>query len=292
MIEPWAAASADGAPDLFCERCGSPARPDGALLRVGLTTCRACGIHACQRCWARSVGACPACGVTIEATSMLRSLRGTDRAATVSPAPPAPRSSRTHSPRAATLTAVAILLAVGATAFAFIPRPVPPVGGVAGIASTPGAGTRGAAGPGSSTTPPVSAEPATPTGRPPAGPGRGDVAGDVSDGPSAGAGSSGPDPTPTPRVTPGPTRAPTPEPTGTPAPEPTPTSAPTPTPCFAVAPRLIGELRSDARQIWADAGFTGRVIALGGRGNYVIGSQSRTAGHNYPCDSNLTIGPA
>jgi len=101
-----------------------------------------------------------------------------------------------------------------------------------------------------------------------------------------------PGPTPAPPATPAPTRAPTPEPTPTPPLEPTPTSPPTPAPCIAVAPQLIGELRSDARQMWADAGFTGRVTALAGHGNYVIGSQSRTAGREYPCDSDLTIGPA
>jgi len=296
MIEPWAAASADGAPDRFCERCGSPARPDGAVLRVGLTTCKACGIHACQRCWARSVGACPACGVATEATSVLRSLRGTDRAATVAAAPLAMPLARTHAPRAATVAAVAILLALGATAFAFMPRPgAPPAGGVAGIADIPGTRADREAGNGSSPFPSVPATPATTTDRPTAAAGGGEVAGDVSDGSSAGdPGSSDqdPGPTPAPPATPAPTRAPTPEPTPTPPLEPTPTSPPTPAPCIAVAPQLIGELRSDARQMWADAGFTGRVTALAGHGNYVIGSQSRTAGREYPCDSDLTIGPA
>jgi hypothetical protein len=32
-------------------------------------------------------------------------------------------------------------------------------------------------------------------------------------------------------------------------------------------------------------------VALGGPGNYVIGSQTRTAGEAYPCDSDVTIGP-
>lgn len=289
MIEPWAAASADGAPDRFCERCGSPARPDGAVLRVGLTTCKACGIHACQRCWARSVGGCPACGIATEATSVLRSLRGTDRAATVAPAPLVPPPARTRVPRAPAVATIATLLALGATAFALMPRGVaPPLGGVAGISGTPGASMEGSAGIGSSATPSTSEKPAAATDRPTAGAGRGDVAGDVSDGSSAGdPGSSNPDPdpTPTPPATPAPTRAPTPEPKPTPAPE------PTPAPCLLVAPQLIGELRSDARQIWASAGFTGRVTALAGHGNYEIGSQSRTAGRVYPCDSDLTIGP-
>ena len=290
MIEPWAAASADGAPDRFCERCGSPARPDGALLRVGLTTCKACGIHACQRCWARSVGACPACGVATEATSVLRSLRGTDRAATVAVAPLARPPARTNAPRAA-VAAIATLLALGATAFAFMPRGAAPLaGGVAGVAGMPAASADGSATSGSSATPSVPSRPAAATGRPTAGAGRGEVAGDVSGGSSAGdPGSS--DPTPTPPARPAPTRAPTPEPTPTPLPEPTPTSPPTPSPCLAVAPQLIGELRSDARGIWAAAGFTGRVTALAGHGNYVIGSQSRMAGHEYPCEADLTIGP-
>ncbi len=51
---------------------------------MGLTTCRACGIHACQRCWARSVGWCPACGVSMVATPLLRTLPAEQRrAATV-----------------------------------------------------------------------------------------------------------------------------------------------------------------------------------------------------------------
>ena len=60
--------------DQYCERCGSPAGPVANLSRMGLTTCRACGIHACQRCWARSVGWCPACGVSMVATPLVRSL--------------------------------------------------------------------------------------------------------------------------------------------------------------------------------------------------------------------------
>ena len=297
MIEPWAAASADGAPDRFCERCGSPARPDGGLLRLGLTTCKACGIHACQRCWARSVGACPACGVPTEATATLRSLRGTDRAATVSAAASPPPPSRSTAPRVAVAAAVAIALALGATALAFMPRPQgPPLGGVAGITGTPSATADGPATSGSSAGPSAPPKAAGASGRPTAGAGRGELAGDVSGGSGAGdPGSSNPDPgaTPTPRppATPAPTRAPTPEPT-LPPPEPTPTSPPTPAPCLAVAPRFLGELRSDARGIWVSAGFTGRVTALAGHGNYVIGSQSRTAGREYPCDSDLTVGPA
>ena len=293
MIEPWAAVSADGASDRFCERCGSPARPDGALRRVGLTTCKACGIHACERCWARSVGACPACGVAIAATSVLRSLRETGRVAAVPSAPPAGLPTPTRTPRKAAGAAVAILLALGATAFAFVLRPAaPPAGQVAGIAGTPGASADAADRSGSSAAPTGPAHPAAATGRPTGAPGRGQVVGGAADEPRAGGpGSSSPDPIPTRPATPAPTRAPTPEPTPTPAPEPTPTSPPTPTPCLLVAPQLIGELRSDARGIWAGAGFTGRVTALGGHGNYVIGSQSRTAGREYPCDSELTIGP-
>src|SRR3954471_10172194 len=139
MIEPWAARSADGAPDLFCERCGSPAGPDGGLQRVGLSTCQACGIHACPRCWARSVGACPACGVSIATTRVLRSLPD-------SPAPPPARTPAGARPRprrarrAPAVVAAAGLLAVLAIAFASIlAGTTSPAGRVAGIVGTPGA---------------------------------------------------------------------------------------------------------------------------------------------------------
>jgi hypothetical protein len=162
---------------------------------------------------------------------------------------------------------------------------------VAGLVGTPGANVDGAGPSRSSAAPPVPVGPGVATSRPTPASGPGQATGGGSNKTTTGgSGSSTPDPVPTPRDTPAPTRAPTPDPT--PAPEPTPTSSPGPTPCLLVAPRLIGELRSDARTIWSGAGFTGRVIALAGHGNYVIGSQSRTAGHTYPCDSDLTIGPA
>jgi hypothetical protein len=43
--------------------------------------------------------------------------------------------------------------------------------------------------------------------------------------------------------------------------------------------------------LWIAAGFTGVVTALEGHGNYVIGSQNRTAGKAYPCDTGVTVGP-
>ena len=73
------ASSADRTDDRFCERCGNQADPATTLSRLGLTTCRSCGLHACQRCWARSVGWCPACGVSMVATPLLRSLPAAQR---------------------------------------------------------------------------------------------------------------------------------------------------------------------------------------------------------------------
>jgi hypothetical protein len=96
-----------------------------------------------------------------------------------------------------------------------------------------------------------------------------------------------PDPpsSPEPAPTPTPTRAPRP----TPPPKPTPD--PTATPCLAIAPQLTGERRNSAAAIWTQAGFSGRVTALEGHGNYAIATQSLTVGHEYPCDAGVTIGP-
>ena len=43
--------------------------------------------------------------------------------------------------------------------------------------------------------------------------------------------------------------------------------------------------------MWSDAGFTGAVTFQPGNGNYVIGTEDRTAGRAYPCDSTVTVGP-
>ena len=67
--------------------------------------------------------------------------------------------------------------------------------------------------------------------------------------------------------------------------------SPAATPCLRVAPLLVGERRNDAPASWGDAGFSGPVAADEGHGNYLIQTQSRTAGREYPCDSGVTIGP-
>jgi hypothetical protein len=54
----------------------------------------------------------------------------------------------------------------------------------------------------------------------------------------------------------------------------------------------VGQLRSAARRIWLDAGFTGAVDAGGVQGNFVIGSQTPAAGLQRPCDTGLTIAPS
>jgi len=85
--------------------------------------------------------------------------------------------------------------------------------------------------------------------------------------------------------------APVPTPPPRPRPIPTPTANPTATPCLAVAPQLTGERRNDAAGIWSQAGFSGPVTAVEGHGNYLIASQSRTAGREYPCNVGITVGP-
>jgi len=86
-----------------------------------------------------------------------------------------------------------------------------------------------------------------------------------------------------------PTPTPTPVPTATPTPTATP--APTPTPCTLAAPQLVGQRKNDAAGLWSGAGFTGTVTTLPGTGNYVIGSQDKIAGQQYPCNSSVTVGP-
>lgn len=60
---------------------------------------------------------------------------------------------------------------------------------------------------------------------------------------------------------------------------------------MAQAPKLVGQPWNGAAKIWRDAGFTGAVTRLTGKGNYVIATQDRVAGRAYPCDSTVTVGP-
>lgn len=289
MIEPWAASSADRADDRFCERCGSPARPAANLRRRGLSTCRACGIHACLRCWARSAGSCPACGVSIAAASPLRPM---PVGRVESPKDAAPIASRrllrVHG-RLAAAGAVGMLVVTAIAFPAGLRVPTGPSGQVAGIVGIPGdASDR----PSPSDSIATTSAPAEGGGWPPAAAGHGSTDGTGAP-PPGGSTPEMPGPTPT-----SPTRSPSAsEPTATPTPTPTlrPTSTPTPiptaTPCLRVAPQLTGERRNDAPAIWSQAGFSGTVTALEGHGNYLIVTQSRTAGHEYPCDAGVTVGP-
>jgi len=284
-----AASSADRTNDRFCERCGNQADPATTLSRVGLTTCRVCGLHACQRCWARSVGWCPACGASMVATPLLRSLPAAQRrdgAARPVPAAVLPPGSQPHPRRARSrlpvLAAAGAAAVVAATAFAFVfGVPIGPTGGVAGVTGTPGAAGLGGLGLGNPT-PSSAGSPSGATPRPGRTPAPTPRRG------TPGAALAVPDPTPR---APDPTTAPTPRRTPRPTPRPTPRSTPAPTRCVAIAPNLVGQHRNGAGGLWSAAGFTGAVTALGGHGNYLIASQDRTPGASYPCSAGVTIGP-
>jgi hypothetical protein len=139
------ASSADRTNERFCERCGNQTDPATTLSRVGLTTCRSCGLHACQRCWARSVGWCPACGVSMVAMPLQRSLpskQRQDSGAGVLPVAAAASTlaARPRRNRLPAFVAAGAAFVVAATAFAFVSGfPLRPTGGVAGATGTPGA---------------------------------------------------------------------------------------------------------------------------------------------------------
>jgi hypothetical protein len=287
MIRARIQAAADRPDDRFCERCGNPAGPRTTLTRAGLTTCQACGIHACERCWARSAGWCPACGVSIVAAPLQRTLpsekwraggvgAATPRMSGAAAATAGRRSSRGRLPAVA---AAGAALVVTATAFAVMfGVPLGPNGGVAGVTGTPG--VSGLDGGGIAT--PVASQDGivsdpSATERPRTGSG---TTGAGAEPPLPGGGTQPPRPTPAPRVTPRPTTKPKPTPGPT-----------TPPGCVATAPKLVGQHRSDARRLWLKAGFSGGVTALDGQGNYVISSQNRTPGAKYPCDTAVTIRP-
>jgi len=284
MIHPRAASSADRVDDRFCERCGNPAGPMTTLTRAGLTTCRACGIHVCARCWARSAGSCPACGVSIAATPL-------------AVATPGHRSARGRAPALAAAGG-ALLLTATVFAFAFV-APLRPTAGVAGATGTPRTSGLDAVG----FAPPTVSKGAVgtdPSATDRTGTGSGGTAGPGTTKPPPGGGTPPPETTPGPHVPP-PVPTPTPEPTAVPPPPPTPDPTPTPEPtapptptasqCVATAPNLLGQNRSDAHRLWTAAGFTGAVTALDGHGNFAIASQDRTPGAVFPCDTGVTIGP-
>ena len=301
MIHHRAASATDRMDHRFCERCGNPADPLATLTRAGLTTCRACGIHACQHCWARSVGSCPACGASVAATPLLRSLPAEQaRAANAtggaarSPAAPTPGETSSRVSRAA-LAAAGGALVLAATVFVFmLVSPLRPTGGVAGATATPGASGPYRVG---------FASPVASQGAVESGPSATDRTG-TSSGATADQESGGgtpprqatPDPQgspPAPTPPPEPTAVPTPPPTSVPTTTPEPTAPPPPAAsgCVATAPNLVGQHRNEAQRLWIAAGFTGPVTALAGHGNYVIASQDRTPGAVLPCDAGVTIGP-
>jgi hypothetical protein len=154
--------------------------------------------------------------------------------------------------------------------------PIRPTGGVAGATGTPAPsdGSSGLGLPGSS-------------GGPVAVGGGGKFLSGPTPEPTTGA------PGPTPRPTTPPTAAPTPARTAQPTPRPThaPPPTPTPDPTTCVAPRLVGQHWNSVAKIWHDAGFTGAVTRLAGKGNYLIATQNRVAGRAYPCVSTVTVGP-
>ena len=148
------ASSADRTDDRFCERCGNQADPATTLSRVGLTTRRACGLHACQRCWARSVGWRPACGVSMVAMPLQRSLPTEQRRDGVAGVLPVAAAASTlggrkrpnRRSRLPAFAAAGAAFVVAATAFAFVSGvTLLPTGGVAGVTGTPGAAGLGSA---------------------------------------------------------------------------------------------------------------------------------------------------
>jgi hypothetical protein len=190
-----------------------------------------------------------------------------------------PRRRRRPS-RLAVLAATAAAASIGiAVVGSLLGQPIPPSGEVAGVVGTPGRSAESSIEGG--VLPSASAgDPGSATPRPPAGTNQGtgpDVAGE----PGSTDPTAGPTATPTPR----------PHPSRPPTPAPTPSPTPAPTPCRLVAPDLVGAHRNDASQMWADAGFSGTVTALG-HGNYLIASQTPEAGADLPCDAGVTIGPA
>lgn len=242
----------------FCERCGNLIGAASTLSRIGLTMCNACGVYACGRCWARTAGACPGCGVTVAAAA-------TAGVAQEAGHPPNRRSWDRRAP----IAVGTVVLVVSALALV-VGGPLRPTGGVEGATGKPAAVTSASPSTGQSplallsggATPPIVSEtPVLPSDRA------------------------------VPLQTPTPTTRPRPAPTLTPRSTPRPTPRPTATPCVLKAPVLIGQRRNSAAGIWSGAGFTGAVTTLPGNGNYAIGSQDRIAGHTYRCDASVTVGP-
>lgn len=294
MIQPLAATRSGGTDDLYCERCGAPAGPLTTLGRVGLSRCVACGVHACQRCWARATAGCPGCGAAaargaiVGSRASSRASWSRPRSAWSRPRPVSPAAvagagadrpispGRPRQDRSAAVAAAMVVVALFAFAF-IVSGPLRPTGGfegaVEGAVGTPGTGAAG------SVRPDV-------TRRSPAPAGGGEtvrVPVATQNGPTT------PTSEPAPIMTATPTRTPAPTPGATPVP--TPRTTPVPTPCVVEAPQLVGERRRDAPGIWHAAGFTGDVTALPGNGNYVIGTQDPAAGLDLPCDTPLTVGP-
>jgi hypothetical protein len=191
--------------------------------------------------------------------------------------------------RAARRASIAIAtVAVVVAAFAFVmARPLQPAGDVEGLVGTPATGTTGSPGDGPSPIP--GGLTVTPSGSPVGGSPAPSAARTATGTPSQSSGLAAPTPLATPAPTPRP--IPTPGATPRPTPRPTPKPKPTPTPCMLAAPQLAGQHRNSAASLWSDAGFTGSVTTLPGNGNYVIGSQDRVAGTQYPCTASVTVGP-
>ena len=284
----------------YCEICGADAGPASTLRRVGPTSCAACGVHACRRCWARSAGGCPGCGPAFGRVIKPAISSGAragpaepraDRAGIAGRQPTRPRA-RPRRARRPPAVAAGIALLVTSIGIA-LAGPLGPGGGVEGLIGTPG---RSAAA--------IGAAP-MPTGRP--APSRQRTAVSVEVATSTPGATQRPPAVATPVVTgtptlpqpseatsaptPGASTAPTTAPTSAPPSSSPPTAAPTPSRCTAVAPDLVGGRRSDAAGEWRAAGFTGGVTILAGHGNYRIGTQVPPAGATLDCDSSATVGP-
>ena len=281
--------------------------------------CPACVVFACDRCWARSAGACPGCGVVVA--------KAASGPATGPPADLGKRQRRTpRVPLALGATAVAALAVAVVVGSSFRPtgRVEGAVGTPVGLASQPLV-------PGEpeplSFSPPQAGEiqSAMPTPVPDgaATAGSGDTTPD-SNGPSPDSQTAGgpgatqslrPDPrtppptsaptapptpatappasTPSPSTGPNPTPSPVPTPGPTPTPTPTPTPAPTPTPtpvatCLVV-PDLVGATVADARAAWTAAGFTGSFSPAFGLNTKVVQTQSQSSGSCMAAETTMVV---
>src|SRR6188472_2482452 len=99
-----------GAPEPFCERCGTSVEVAAIGPWVGLCHCPACDVFACRWCWEEATEACPECGTryaplvaAVVAAAPLPAVETTGSGVAIKTHPPEPIAA------AATLQAVHLL---------------------------------------------------------------------------------------------------------------------------------------------------------------------------------------